>query len=118
MVVLHARIRALLRRGATVRPPLLTVGTLSLDPATRECTRGSTSIHLTPREFSVLEALATDPGRVATKQELIDRVWGMDYHGDPNIVEVYIGYLRNKVDRPFDATTIQTVRGVGYRVVA
>ena len=87
-----------------------------LDPATRECHRGTSGIHLTPREFALLEALTSPPGRVHTKQELIDRVWGLDYYGTPNIVEVYVGYLRKKVDRPFGTETIQTVRGIGYRV--
>jgi len=117
-VVLLARLRALIRRGAVVRPPVLVVGDLEVDPSSRECRRGSTDIHLTPREFVLLEALATQPGRVFTKQELIDRVWGLEFPGNANIVEVYIGYLRKKVDRPFGTDTVQTVRGVGYRVVA
>jgi two-component system OmpR family response regulator len=115
-VVLLARLRALIRRGTGIRPALLTVGDLTLNPATRECHRGTSEIHLTPREFALLEALATQPGQVHTKQELIDRVWGLDYYGTPNIVEVYVGYLRKKVDRPFGTETIQTVRGIGYRV--
>ena len=117
-VVLLARLRALIRRGTTIRPDVLSVGDLLLDPATRECRRGATDIHLTPREFSLLEALASQPDRVFTKQELIDRVWGLDFFGPPNVLDVYVGYLRRKVDRPFGADTIQTVRGVGYRVVA
>ena len=96
----------------------MSVGDLLLDPATRECRRGATDIHLTPREFALLEALASQPDRVFTKQELIDRVWGLDFFGPSNILDVYVGYLRKKVDRPFGADTIQTVRGVGYRVVA
>ena len=115
-VVLLARLRAILRRARTVRPAVLTVGDLALDLSTRECSRDGVSIHLTPREFALLEALATEPGRVRTKQELIDSVWGMDYDGPPNIVEVYVGYLRNKVDRPFGCAAIETVRGIGYRV--
>ena len=118
LVVLLARLRALIRRGTTVRPAQVAIGDLLLDPATRECFRGRESIDLTPREFAVLEALAAQPDRVVAKQELIDRVWGLDYFGPPNIVEVYIGYLRKKVDRPFDTNSIQTVRGVGYRVVS
>ncbi len=117
-VVLLARVRALIRRGAAVRSALLSVGDLRLDLASRECRRGATDIQLTPREFAVLEALAARPGRVLTKQELIDKVWGLDYFGNPNIVEVYVGYLRKKIDRPFGADTIKTVRGVGYRLVA
>ena len=115
-VVLLARLRAILRRAKAVRPAVLTAGDLTLNPSTRQCSRGGVSIHLTPREFALLEALVTDPGRVRTKQELIDSVWGMDYDGPPNIVEVYVGYLRNKVDRPFGRTAIETVRGIGYRV--
>ena len=117
LVVLLARLRALIRRGSSVRPARLSVGELELDPATRECQRGSDSIQLTPREFAVLEALAMQPDRVVTKQELIDRVWGLDYFGPANIVEVYVGYLRKKVDRPFGTDSIQTVRGIGYRLV-
>ncbi|MDX2343968.1 MAG: response regulator transcription factor [Acidimicrobiia bacterium] len=118
LVVLLARLRALIRRGNTVRPALLAVGDLQLDPSTHECRRGSESIALTPREFAVLEALALHPERVVTKQELIDRVWGLDYFGPPNIVEVYVGYLRKKVDRPFGIDSIKTVRGIGYRLGA
>ncbi len=117
LVVLLARLRALIRRGTSVRPAKLAVGDLELDPATRGCQRGSETIELTPREFAVLEALAVRPDEVVTKQQLIDRVWGLDYFGPPNIVEVYIGYLRKKIDRPFGINSIQTVRGVGYRVV-
>lgn len=117
-VVLLARLRALIRRGTGIRPSVLTVGDLTLDPATRQCHRGTAEIHLTPREFALLEALMVQPGQVHTKQELIDRVWGLDYYGAPNIVEVYVGYLRKKVDRPFRTETIQTVRGIGYRVIA
>lgn len=117
-VVLLARLRALVRRGAAVRSALLTVGDLRLDLSTKECRRGTEAIQLTPREFAVLEALAVQDGRVMSKQELIDKVWGLDYFGNPNIVEVYVGYLRNKIDRPFGATSIKTVRGVGYRLVA
>ncbi|MCP3972897.1 MAG: response regulator transcription factor [bacterium] len=117
-VVLLARLRALVRRGAAVRSALLTVGDLRLDLSTKECRRGTMEIELTPREFAVLEALAAQPGRVLSKQELIDKVWGLDYFGNPNIVEVYVGYLRKKVDRPFGVDSIRTVRGVGYRLVA
>lgn len=118
LVVLLARLRALIRRGGTKRASVIAVGDLEIDPGARSCRRGDSSIDLTPREFALLEALAIDPDRVHTKQELIDKVWGLDYFGPPNIVEVYIGYLRKKVDRPFGAESIQTVRGVGYRVVA
>ena len=118
LVVLLARLRALIRRGTTVKPEKMRIGELELDPASRECHRGPEAIQLTPREFALLEALAARPYEVVTKQELIDRVWGLDYFGPANIVEVYIGYLRKKVDRPFSTDSIQTVRGVGYRLVA
>ena len=116
LVVLLARLRALIRRGTTVRPAKLSVGDLELDPATRECQRGSDPIQLTPREFAVLEALAVRPDEVVTKQQLIDRVWGLDYFGPANIVEVYIGRLRRKIDHPFSRASIETIRGAGYRI--
>ncbi len=118
LVVLLARLRAITRRGTTVKPAVVSVGDLRLDLTARECQRGDDCVRLTPREFAVLETLAGQPGRVVTKQQIIDRVWGLDYLGDPNIVEVYVGYLRNKIDRPFGAKSIETVRGVGYRIVA
>lgn len=117
-VVLVARIRALLRRGAAPRPPSLTVGTLTLDPATRRCARGDTEIELTAREFGLLELLMRRADEVISKPTLLDEVWGPDFAGDPNIVEVYIGYLRRKIDQPFGLHTIQTVRGAGYRLTA
>jgi len=113
-VVLVARLRALVRRGSGARPVPCQVGDLRLDPATRTCDRGGVPIHLTPREVDLLEALMTRPGEVVPKQELLDRVWGPDSGLDPNVVEVYLGYLRRKIDRPFDRDTLQTVRGVGY----
>lgn len=116
-VVLVARLRALLRRAPQLRPAVLEVGDLHLDMAARRCERGGTAIDLTPRELSLLEALLRRAPDVAPKSELLDEVWGMDFAGDPNIVEVYVGYLRRKVDHPFDRHTIQTVRGAGYRAV-
>ena len=113
-VVLVARLRALVRRGSGARPVPCQVGDLRLDPATRTCDRGGVAIHLTPREVDLLEALMTRAGEVVSKQELLDRVWGPDSGVDPNVVEVYLGYLRRKIDRPFDRDTLQTVRGVGY----
>jgi DNA-binding response OmpR family regulator len=113
-VVLVARLRALVRRGSGARPVPCQVGDLRLDPATRTCDRGGVAIHLTPREVDLLEALMTRAGEVVSKQELLDRVWGSDSGVDPNVVEVYLGYLRRKIDRPFDRDTLQTVRGVGY----
>jgi two-component system OmpR family response regulator len=116
-VVLVARLRALLRRGNTPRPPTVSIGTLVVDPYTRTAHRQGDEVHLTAREFAVLEALLRRQGGVASKQELLDEVWGPDFPGDPNIVEVYIRYLRKKVDIPFGLDTIETVRSVGYRVV-
>jgi two-component system, OmpR family, response regulator len=117
-VVLVARLRALIRRGSSPRPPALSAGTLVLDPFTRACHRGDVTIHLTPRETDLLTALLRRGGGVASKAELLDEVWGADFDADPNIVEVYVGYLRRKLDAPYGLATIETVRGVGYRVVA
>jgi DNA-binding response OmpR family regulator len=117
-VVLVARLRALARRGDRPRPEPLAVGNLVLDPATRSCARGDHPVTLTAREFALLEALMRRHGDVVSKQQLLDEVWGHDFPGDPNIVEVYIGYLRRKVDAPFGTQTIVTVRGAGYRAVA
>jgi DNA-binding response OmpR family regulator len=116
-VVLVARLRALLRRGRLPRAAPLELGDLALDPATRGCRRGSAPIKLTAREFALLEALMRRPTVVVSKLDLLDEVWGPDFTGDPNIVEVYVGYLRRKIDSPFDRATLQTVRGAGYRVV-
>ena len=116
-VVLIARLRALGRRGSVPRPARMEIGDLVLDPASRECRRGDTSIPLTAREFSLLEALLRRPGEVVPKHELLDRVWGHDFQGDPNVVEVYVGYLRRKIDAPFGRQSLVTVRGLGYRVV-
>jgi two-component system OmpR family response regulator len=115
--VLVARLRALLRRGAPPRPAVLTVGDLSLDPATRECHRNGTPIDLTAREFALLEHLMRHPQEVVAKADLLEDVWGQEADADPNVVEVYVGYLRRKVDVPFDRRSIITVRGAGYRVV-
>ncbi|KRE22930.1 response regulator transcription factor [Agromyces sp. Soil535] len=116
--VLLARVRALIRRGAAPRPAVLEAGDLSLDPATREVRRADAAIELTTREFAVLEFLMRRAGEVVAKAEILDGVWDFDFDGDPNIVEVYIGHLRNKVDRPFGRESIQTLRGAGYRLAA
>lgn len=115
-VVLVARLRALVRRGAPARPVLLTAGDLSLDPARRRVMRGNEELALTPREFGVLEFLLRNPDTALTKGEILRNVWDAHYVGDENIVEVYVGYLRRKIDAPFGAHTIDTVRGVGYRL--
>jgi two-component system OmpR family response regulator len=114
--VLLARVRALIRRGSAPRPAVLEAGDLSLDPATREVRRADATIELTTREFAVLEFLMRRVGEVVAKTEILDGVWDFDFDGDPNIVEVYIGHLRNKVDRPFGRESIQTLRGAGYRL--
>jgi DNA-binding response OmpR family regulator len=116
--VLLARVRALIRRGSAPRPAVLEAGDLSLDPATREVRRADAAIELTTREFAVLEFLMRRVGEVVAKTEILDGVWDFDFDGDPNIVEVYIGHLRNKVDRPFGRESIQTLRGAGYRLAA
>jgi DNA-binding response OmpR family regulator len=117
-VVLLARLRALIRRGAPPRPAVLTVGSLHLDPGARRVSRNDTDIRLTAREFALLEYLVRKDGNVASKAEILDHVWGIDFSGDPNVVEVYVGYLRKKIDQPFGAETIETVRGAGYRLNA
>lgn len=116
LVVLKARLRALLRRGAPERPALLAAGDLVLDPAEHQVRRGDTPISLTPREFAVLEFLIRHRGTVVSKTEILRSVWDENFDGDANIVEVYIGYLRKRVDAPFGVHSIETVRGAGYRI--
>ncbi|MCE5190594.1 MAG: response regulator transcription factor [Actinomycetia bacterium] len=116
-VVLLARLRAMLRRGQSERPPVLAVGTLQMDPASHSVTRAGTPITLTPREYSLLEYLMRHPGDVLPKLDILGHVWDWEFEGDPNIIEVYVGYLRKKIDAPFGLATLLTVRGVGYRLV-
>jgi DNA-binding response OmpR family regulator len=111
-VVLLARLRALLRRGAPERPSVLQVGELEMDPARRRVTRGGAEIGLTAREYALLEYLMRRPGEVVSKTELLDHVWDASLDTAPNAVEVYVGYLRRKLGR--DA--LETVRGAGYRL--
>ncbi|MDP9343413.1 MAG: response regulator transcription factor [Actinomycetota bacterium] len=115
---LLARLRALMRRGATERPSVLSVGDLTLDPATREVRRGDAEISLTPKEFALLEFFMRYPDRVISKTELIEHVWDFAFDSDSNVVEVYVGYLRQKIDRPFGGRSLETVRGAGYRLRA
>ena len=117
-IVLVARLRALQRRGAPERPTVLTAGSLSLDPARRRVNRGDTALALTPREYGVLEFLLRNKDTVVTKTQILAAVWDAHYDGDENIVEVYVGYLRRKIDTPFGCQSIDTVRGMGYRLVA
>ncbi|MDH3539296.1 MAG: response regulator transcription factor [Acidimicrobiia bacterium] len=117
-VVLMARLRALIRRRSGERPTVLSVGDLQLDPAARAVTRGDTVIDLTPREFAMLEYFMRHPGEALAKLDILNNVWDWAFDGDPNIVEVYVGYLRKKIDVPFGRKTLQTVRGVGYRLMA
>ena len=115
--VLVARLHALARRGAPERPVVLTAGTLSLDPTGRRVQRGQTPILLTPREFGLLAFLMRKKDAVITKAEILRNVWDEHYQGPDNVVEVYVGYLRRKIDVPFGTNTIETVRGAGYRLL-
>ncbi|SNY71177.1 response regulator transcription factor [Paractinoplanes atraurantiacus] len=116
-VVLLARVRALLRRGRAARPALLTVGDLVVDQAQRRCSRGTTPIRLTAKQFAVLACLARRAGTAVSKADIVDEVWDAAYDGDLNIIEVYVAALRRVVDVPFGVRSIETVRGEGYRLV-
>jgi two-component system, OmpR family, response regulator len=116
--VLLARVRSLLRRGRPERPALLTVGDLVLDPASHVVTRAGTELGLTSRELSLLEFLMRRSGQVVTKADILGHVWDFAFEGDPNIVEVYARQLRQRIDVPFGRASLQTVRLVGYRLVA
>lgn len=113
--VVLARLRALVRRGPTERPATLAAGDLTLDPSSRECRRGEQLIELTPREFSLLRYLMHRAGEPVSKLDLVEHVWNDDQLED-SVIQVYIGYLRRKIDEPFDRRSIETVRGVGYRL--
>ena len=114
--VLIARIRALLRRGIPQLSEKVEVGDLRLDRAAHRCWRGEVEIDLTPREFDLLAVLLDAAGKAVPKAVLLEKVWGSSFEGDPNIIEVYVGYLRRKVDRPFSRNAIETVRGIGYLI--
>ena len=116
--MLIARLRALIRRGAPQRPAVLSAGDLTLDPAAHRVHRGDTEITLTPREFGLLHYLLRNAGTVVTKTDILCNVWDAHYAGGENVVEVYVGYLRKKIDAPFGANSIDTLRGAGYRLRA
>ncbi len=113
---LLARLRALVRRGPIERPSVLEVGELRLDPASREVRRGEQEIELSAREFSLLETFMRRPGQVFTQFQLLESAWDMGFEQRSNVVEVYVRYLREKIDRPFGVISIETVRGAGYRL--
>jgi two-component system OmpR family response regulator len=113
---LHARLRSLRRRGHPARPTVLRVGDLRLDPARREVRRGEVEVQLSAKEFALLEALMRRAGEVLTRLELIEQAWDFAYEIRSNVVDVYIRRLRRKLDEPFGASSLETVRGVGYRL--
>jgi two-component system, OmpR family, response regulator len=113
---LLARLRALARRGPVERPTVLSAGDLRLDPAARRVWRGETELELSAREFALLETFVRSPGRVFSQFELLEAAWDMGYEQRSNVVEVYVGYLRQKIDRPFGVRSLETVRGLGYRL--
>jgi two-component system, OmpR family, response regulator len=115
---LLARIRALIRRAPGARPVVVEVGDLRLDPGARRAWRGETELDLSPKEFALLELFLRRPGKVLSRSELLDGAWDMSYERRSNVVDVYVRYLRDKIDRPFGCTSIETVRGLGYRLRA
>ncbi|WP_104112038.1 response regulator transcription factor [Arthrobacter sp. N199823] len=117
-LVLVARLRALIRRGAPERPVVMTLGSLRMDPMNRSVQRRGTAISLTAREYGLLQFLMRRHDQVVSKAEILDNVWDPAFEGGDNVVEVYIGYLRRKIDAPFDLATLSTVRGMGYLLTA
>jgi two-component system OmpR family response regulator len=115
---LYARLRALSRREARERPVILRAGDLRVDPATRTASRGKITINLSAKEFGLLELLMRRKDEVLTRTEIIEHVWDFAYDGTSNVIDVYIRYLREKIDRPFDCDSIETIRGAGYRLRA
>jgi two-component system, OmpR family, response regulator len=113
---LLARLRALARRGAAERPTVLEVGDLSLDPATRDVRRGETEIALSAKEFALLEVFMRRSGQVLSRLQLLEHAWDYAYENRSNVIDVYVRYLREKIDRPFGRGSIETVRGAGYRL--
>lgn len=113
---LLARLRALARRGAAERPTVLEAGTLRLDPAARRVRRGDIDIELSAKEFALLQAFMRRPGEVMSRFQLLESAWDYEYENRSNVVDVYVRYLREKIDRPFGVTSLETVRGSGYRL--
>jgi two-component system, OmpR family, response regulator len=113
---LFARVRALARRGPTEHGPMLSVGDLSLDAATHTVTRAGVEIQLSTKELQLLEVFMRRPGQVLSRFDLLEGAWEMDYENRSNVIDVYVRYLREKIDRPFGVETIETVRGAGYRL--
>jgi two-component system OmpR family response regulator len=111
---LLARLRALIRRGPSDRPPILDVGDVRLDPAAHTVARADVTVDLTTREFALLEFLMRHPGEAVSRTRILEQVWDMNYDGFSNVVDVYVGYLRKKLEEPFGRPLIRTVRGVGY----
>ncbi len=117
-VELLARLRALARRGSVERPAVLAVGDLRLDPSTRQVWRGASEVYLSSKEFAILETFMRRPGEVLSRYQLLEHAWDYEYENRSNVVDVYVRYLREKVDRPFGVVSIETVRGAGYRLRA
>jgi two-component system OmpR family response regulator len=113
---LLARLRALVRRGVAERPAVLEVDDLRLDPATRQAWRGDVEIHLSAKEFGLLETFMRRPGQVLSRYQLLEHAWDYAYESRSNVVDVYVRYLRDKIDRPFGRDSLETIRGVGYRL--
>jgi two-component system OmpR family response regulator len=113
---LTARLRALARRDDRARPTVLRMDDLRLDPATRRVFRGEVEIDLSPKEFALLELFLRDPGVVLTRTRILEAVWDFAYDGGSNVIDQYVGYLRKKIDQPFNRSDLETVRGVGYRL--
>jgi two-component system OmpR family response regulator len=113
---LLARLRAVARRGSTPRPAVLVAGDLRLDPASHRAWRGETELDLSTREFALLEIFMRNVGQALTRLQLLEGAWDMAFESRSNVVDVYVRYLREKVDRPFGRASLETVRGVGYRL--
>jgi two-component system OmpR family response regulator len=116
LMELAARLRALARRDGRVRPPILVEGDLQLDPAAKKAWRAGTELHLSPKEYSLLEFFLRHPGRALTRSQIIEAVWDFAYDGGSNVVDQYVNYLRRKIDGPFGRHDLETVRGMGYRL--